>query len=90
MTGVIGIKGALKDAKLLGKFFACLASKTSNDSCNGIYLPKGVIHLLGLQTYAQVLQDNNFFLNNMATIPVNLAYEAGSQSLIQITPWKWN
>ena len=75
-TEVIGVKGAPKDAKLLGEFFARLASETSNDPRNGVYIPKGAVHLLGQQTYAQVLQDNNFFLNNVATIPVNLEHEA--------------
>jgi len=75
-TDVIRVKGAPKDAKHLGKFFARMASETTNDSRNGIYLPKGAVHLLGPQTYMQVLQDNNFFLNNVATIPVNLMHEA--------------
>jgi len=75
-TEVIGVKGAPKDAKLLGEFFERLASETGHDPRNGVYIPKGAVHLLGQQTYAQVLQDNNFFLNNVATIPINLTHEA--------------
>ncbi len=33
-------------------------------------------YLLGPQTYTQVLQENNFFLTMVATIPVNLEYQA--------------
>jgi len=73
---VIGVKGAQKDSKLLGKFLMHLAAKTSNNQWDGTYLPKGVANLLGLQTYAQVLQENNFFLTNIATVPVNLEYSA--------------
>jgi len=75
-TKVIGVKCAPKDTKLLGKFFTRMASKNSNDSWDGIFLPKGAVHLLGQNTYAQVLQENNFFINNVATIPVNMEYAA--------------
>jgi len=75
-TEVIGIKGALKDAKLLGEFFMRMASKSNNDPCDGVFLPKGVVHLLGMTTYEQVLKENIFFLNNVATIPVNMKYAA--------------
>jgi len=53
-----------------------MASKKANDNLDGIYLPKGVAYLLGQQTYMQVLQENNFFLTQAATIPVNLEYAA--------------
>jgi len=76
LTKVIGIKGALKDVKLLGKFFTCLASEVTNDTRDGVFLPNGAVHLLGPAIYAQVLQENNFFLNNVATVPVNLEYAA--------------
>jgi len=75
-TEVIGIKGAPKDAKLLSEFFTRLASEVTNDTRDGVFLPNGAVHLLGPATYAQVLQDNNLFLNNVATVPVNLEYEA--------------
>jgi len=72
---VIGVKGKPKDAKLLGEFFARMASEISNDARDGVFLLKGAVHLLGVETYAQVLQDNNFFLDTVATIPVNLEYD---------------
>jgi len=75
-TNVIGVKCKPRDGKLLSKFFTCLASETSKDQRNGTFLPKGSSYLLGPQTYAQVLTDNNFFLLNVATIPVNLEYTA--------------
>jgi len=56
-TDVLGIKGALKDAKLLGKFFMRFASETSNHHHDRVFLPKGAVKLLGPQTYAQVLQE---------------------------------
>jgi len=71
---MISVKAVLQDAKLLGKFFTCLAAETSSDQRDGTFLPKGMATLLGLQTYAQVLQANNFFLNNVATVLVNLEY----------------
>jgi len=75
-TEVIGVKGMPKDTKLVGEFFTRMASELSNDLCDGVFVPKGAVHLLGMATYAQVLQDNNFFLNNVVTIPVNMEYGA--------------
>ncbi len=75
-TDVIGIKCEPRDAKLLGEFFARMASETNNDNRDGIYIPKGAAYLLGPKMYEQVLQENNFFLTTVATIPVNLEYEA--------------
>ncbi len=73
-TDVVGIKCAPKDAKLLHKFFTHLAAETSHDHRDGVFLPKGTASLLGPTTYAQVLKDNNFFLTQLATIPINLEY----------------
>jgi len=75
-TEVIGIKGAPKDAKLLGEFFTRLAAENSSDQRDGVFLPKGAANLLGPTTYAQVLKEHNFFLTQVATIPVNLEYNA--------------
>jgi len=75
-TEVLGIKTAPKDAKLLGEFLTRLASATNNDTRDGVFLPKGAGYLLGTTTYEQVMRDNNFFLTTVATIPVNLQYEA--------------
>jgi len=50
-----------------------MASETSNNHRDGIFL-KGAAHQLGPKTYEQVLQENNFFLTQVATIPVNLEY----------------
>jgi len=58
---VLGIKCTPRDAKLLGKFFTRLASEMNNNHCNSIFLPKGAANLLGIMTYAQILQDHNFF-----------------------------
>jgi len=75
-TEVLGVKCAPRDAKLLGEFLTRMASDTSSDQRDGVYLPKGAAYLLGLPTYAKALQDNNAFLNSVTTIPVNLAYDA--------------
>jgi len=75
-TDVLGVKSAPQDAKLLGEFFMRLASDTSNDHRDGIFLPKGAVHQLGLPTYEQMLKENNFFLTQVATVPVNLEYDA--------------
>jgi len=75
-TDVIGIKCAPPDAKLLGEFFTRSATETSNDHRDGVFLPRGAATLLGSTTYAQVMKDNNFFLTQVATIPVNLEYNA--------------
>jgi len=74
-TDVLGIKCALKDAKLLGEFMMCLASIT-NTNQDGVFLPKGVAYLLGLDMYANVLKANELFLTTVATIPVNLEFDA--------------
>jgi len=75
-TDVIGVKSTPRDAKLLGEFFTRMAAETSTDHRDGVFLPKGAVHLLGPSTFAQVLKSNNFFLTTVATVPVNLAYEA--------------
>jgi len=75
-TDVIGIKCEPRDAKLLGEFFMRMAAETNNNHRDGMFIPKGAAYLLGPQMYAQVLQENNFFLMNVATIPVNLEYDA--------------
>jgi len=75
-TEVIGVKGAPRDAKLLGEFFTRMAEETSNDHRDGMFLPKGAVHLLGIATFEQILKDNNFFLTTVATIPVNLEFDA--------------
>jgi len=75
-TDVIGVKAAPQDAKLLSEFFTRLAAVTGNEQRDGTFLPTGAANLLGPQTYAQILQSNNFFLTNVATVPVNLEYAA--------------
>jgi len=74
-TDVLSIKGTPKDGKLLGEFFTRMAAAT-NEQRNGVFIPKGAAYLLGPQTYSQVLQENNFFLTMVATIPVSLEYQA--------------
>jgi len=75
-TEVLGVKCAAVDAKLLSEFFTRLASETDNEQRDRVFIPKGAAYLLGPQTYEQILRKNNFFLMTVATIPVNLAYEA--------------
>jgi len=75
-TDVIGVKGKPNDAKLLSEFFTRLVSETCNDHRDSIFLPKGAVHQLGLQTYEQILQENDFFLMQVATIPINLEHKA--------------
>jgi len=75
-TEVLGVKTAPKDAKLLNEFLTRFASATNNDPRDGVFIPKGAGYLLGTTTYEQVMRDNNFFLTTVATIPVNLQYEA--------------
>jgi len=70
-TEVISVKGEPKDVKLLGEFLTWLASESSTDLHDGMYLPKGTVHLLGTNTYEQVLKENNCFRDNVATIPMN-------------------
>jgi len=75
-TDVLGVKCAARDAKLLGEFFTRMASTTNNDQRDGVFLPKGAVHLIGPSAYEQVLKNNNFFLTTTATIPINLEYRA--------------
>jgi len=75
-TDVLRVKCMPCDAKLLTKFFTCMATATSNEQQDGIFIPKGAVHLLGPSTYEQVLKDNNFFLTTITTIPINLEFQA--------------
>ncbi len=63
-TNVLRVKCSPKDTKLLGKFLTRMASATNNDQRDGVFLPKGAAYLLGLQVYAQVIQENKFFDNS--------------------------
>ncbi len=74
-TDVLGVKCAPRDTKLLNEFFTRMAA-TSHDQRDGVFVPKGAVHLLGPAIYEQVLKDHNFFLTTVATIPVNLEYRA--------------
>jgi len=73
-TDVLGVKSAPNDAKLLGEFLMRMVAATNNEHHDSVFIPKGVAYLLSQQTYAQVLQENNFFLTTVATIPVSLEY----------------
>ncbi len=53
-----------------------LTAENSTDQRDGVFVPKGAMNLLGPTTYAQVLMANNLFLNQVATIPVNLEHNA--------------
>jgi len=75
-TDVIGVKGTPRDAKLLTEFFTRMAAEGSNDHRNGVFIPKGAVNLLGPTTFEQALKNNNFFLTTVATVPVNLTFEA--------------
>ncbi len=75
-TDVLGVKCAPRDAKLLTEFFTRMASETNNVQRDGVFLPKGAVHLLGPTTYEQVLKEHNFFLTTVATIPINLEHRA--------------
>ena len=75
-TDVLGVKCAARDAKLLSEFFTKLAATTNNDHRDGVFLPKGAVHLIGPSAYEQVLKTNNFFLTTTATVPINLEYGA--------------
>jgi len=59
-TEVLGIKRAPKDAKLLTEFFTRMAPETSTNHRDGMFLPKGTVHLLGITTFEQVLKENIF------------------------------
>jgi len=73
-TDVLGVKCAPCDAKLLTKFCTHLVTASGHDQRDGIFLPKGAVHLLGPATYKQILKDNKFFLTTIATIPINLEF----------------
>jgi len=51
-------------------------ASTSHDQRDGVFVPKGTVHLFGPSIYEQVLKDHNFFLTTIATIPINLEYWA--------------
>ncbi len=70
---VLGVKCAPCNIKLLTEFFTRMAAM-SHDHQDGVFVPKGVVHLLGPSVYKQVLKDHNVFLTTVTTIPVNLEY----------------
>jgi len=61
MTEVLGIKCAPRDAKLMTKFLMRMVTEAKQDHRDGVFVPKGAVHLLSPQTYEQILKDNIFF-----------------------------
>jgi len=69
-TDIIGIKCAAAKAKLLKEFYAQLASPAHYEKQIGVFVPTGAVHILGATNYANLLRDNNSYLQSVVTIPV--------------------
>jgi len=67
---VIGVKCAALKAKLLKEFYSQLGSPANYKKQIGIFVPTGMVHLLGTENYANLLKDRNTFLNSVVNIPV--------------------
>jgi len=69
-TNVIGIKCALDKAKLMKEFYSQLASPVHYEKQIGVFIPMGVIHILGAPNYAKLICNNNSFLHSVTMIPL--------------------
>ncbi len=69
-TNVIGIKCATAQARLLREFFSQMASPVSYEKQIGLFIPTGMVHILGSVAYAKMICDNNAYLQSVITIPV--------------------
>jgi len=69
-TNVIGIKCTINKSRLLKEFFMQLGNPMELDTHIGTFIPTGTIHLIGPEAYVKLLQDNNSFLQTVATVPI--------------------
>jgi len=69
-TNVIGIKCTTAQACLLREFFSQLASPASYEKQIRLFIPTGVVHILGMVAYAKMICDNNAYLQSVISIPV--------------------
>jgi len=69
-TDVIGIKCAVDKARLLKEFFAQLCNPMEMDTRIGVFIPTGAIHMIGPEAYANLLRENNSYIDNVATVPI--------------------
>jgi len=69
-TDIIGIKCSIDKARLLKEFFAQLGNPMELDTRIGTFVPTGAVHLLGLDTYTNLICDHNSFIHSVATVPV--------------------
>ncbi len=69
-TFVLGIKCAIKHARLLKEFFTQFSQPMEPDSRFGVFLPSGAMHMVGVEAYKKLLYDNNKFLQNITTVPI--------------------
>jgi len=67
-TDVIGIKCAIDKSRLLKEFLTQYGNPMELDPCIGTFFPTGVVHLIGPEAYVKLLQDNNSFLQSIATV----------------------
>jgi len=69
-TDIIGIKCAAAQARLLKDFYSQLASLVHYEKQIGVFVLTGAVHLLGAANYANLLHDNNSYLQSVVTILV--------------------
>jgi len=67
---VLGIKCTVSEAKLLKEFFTQLGNPMDLDTCIGVFVPTGAVHMIGPEAYTNHLCDNNLFPQSNATIPL--------------------
>ncbi len=67
---MLGIKSAAPKAKLLKEFFAQLGSTAHYEKQLGVFVPTGVVHILGPENYIKLICDNNRFIHSVVTVPV--------------------
>ncbi len=69
-TNIIRIKCAMAKARLQKEFYSQLASLAHYEKQIGIFVLTGAVHLLGAMNYANLLRDNNSYLQSVVMIPV--------------------
>jgi len=69
-TDIIGIKCTINKSHLLKEFFTQLGNQMELDTHISTFVPTSTVHLIGLDTYAKLLQDHNSFLQTVVTVPI--------------------
>jgi len=55
---------------LLKEFFSQCGNPMALETCTGVFIPTGTVHIVGPEAYTNLLCNNNLYLQNITTVPI--------------------